>query len=678
MKLITKPFFLGILAITFSFVAHPQDLASVESCYFKLEDDQLIIGNDVLTRTFKWNGGNLQNKSLTDIRNNIRFDFETGEEGFGIFGLTQKVLQADVTQKVVAQTSVIPEHLEVEVYAEYEKIEVKRVFSVYPGCPAIASNFYVRLKTNEDIQFDTAEAKLESFRFTTDHWKYRAVEFFDRTDVNNNLVREVSMVGYRDLEQMKGNILHVQDMISGNSFFILKEAPCSFVQLNYAGYDFLCDKNQCQVIGLGIYPDDLAQGRWLKTYGAVVGLSGTSELDFLEALRTYQKNVRIHRKDRDEMIMMNTWGDRNRDASISEENIKKEIKACKKYGITHLQIDDGWQQGLSKNSAKKEGKLWNDWKAEDWQPSKQRFPNDFGIIVDYAKNNNVGLGLWFNPSRNSDYQNWKPDAEVVVSLFRTYGIRYFKIDGVHLPSKKAELNLTKFFDYIAEETNDSVFLNLDATAGTRGGYHFLNRYGNIFLENRYTDFVNYYPYRTLRNLWMLSSYVPPENLQIEFLNKWRNGDKYHDGDPFAPINIPFDYQFAITLMAQPLAWFEASLLPEEAKSVIPVIKKYKEHQYKIHSGTIVPIGNEPDGKSWTGFQSISNNNNEGYLMIYREFNTQDKASIKTFLPENKHVKFELLLGTGNPLSQTTRKDGYVDFHMPSEYSYGLFKYIVKD
>lgn len=54
---------------------------------------------------------------------------------------------------------------------------------------------------------------------------------------------------------------------------------------------------------------------------------------------------------------------------------------------------------------------------------------------------------------------------------------------------------------------------VDETAGRRGGYHYLNEYGNLFLENRYTDWTNYYPYTTLRNLWMLSKYVPAEKFQ---------------------------------------------------------------------------------------------------------------------------------------------------------------------
>ena len=105
--------------------------------------------------------------------------------------------------------------------------------------------------------------------------------------------------------------------------------------------------------------------------------------------------------------------------------------------------------------------------------------------------------------------------------------------------------------------------NLDVTAGRRGGYHYFNEYGNLFLENRYTDWQNYYPYTTLRNLWMLSKYIPSQKLQIEFLNKWRNTEKY-TGDPFGPANYSFEYLFAITMAAQPLAWFEGTGLPEEA------------------------------------------------------------------------------------------------------------------
>ena len=81
---------------------------------------------------------------------------------------------------------------------------------------------------------------------------------------------------------------------------------------------------------------------------------------------------------------------------------------------------------------------------------------------------------------------------------------------------------------------------------------------------------------------MLSRYVPAEKMQIEFLNKWRNADKYDAADPFAPARYSFDYLFAITLAAQPLAWMEASNLPEEAYITASLLKKYQPLQLRFH------------------------------------------------------------------------------------------------
>ena len=67
-----------------------------------------------------------------------------------------------------------------------------------------------------------------------------------------------------------------------------------------------------------------------------------------------------------------------------------------------------------------------------------------------------------------------------------------------------------------DATGGQAVFNLDVTAGRRWGYHYGNEYGNIFLENRYTDWGNYHPHWTLRNLWMLSRYraaaEPPDRI----------------------------------------------------------------------------------------------------------------------------------------------------------------------
>jgi len=55
-------------------------------------------------------------------------------------------------------------------------------------------------------------------------------------------------------------------------------------------------------------------------------------------------------------------------------------------------------------------------------------------------------------------------------------------------------------------------------------------------------------------------------------------------------------------------------IPEEAiNSCGPVIKKYKTIQEDLHKGFIFPIGEEPSGTSWTGFQSIQEGH--GYFIV---------------------------------------------------------------
>jgi alpha-galactosidase len=68
------------------------------------------------------------------------------------------------------------------------------------------------------------------------------------------------------------------------------------------------------------------------------------------------------------MIMMNTWGDRNQDSKINEKFSLLEVEKAAELGITHFQIDDGWQTGKSPNSATAKGffkDIWDNQKILD-------------------------------------------------------------------------------------------------------------------------------------------------------------------------------------------------------------------------------------------------------------------------------------------------------------------------
>jgi len=592
----------------------------------------------------------------------------------------------------VAATDIHPAYLKTIVTFSLGTLDIQRIYRIYDGCPAIACDTYLKGSVNsvfggreenaadrkniefvEDMKSKSVTAILDQLYLKGQHWHAKAVEFWDVTDWNNNLLAERDVIAYRK-NSYRGNLLFVRNGEEGTGFFFLKESPCSSVQLAYKGADFIAEFGKFMITGLGITEKNIQEDTWTRTYSCVTGVYGDGELQALTALRSYQKNIRRHFRNRDEMVMMNTWGDRSQDTKVNEAFCLQELERAAKLGITHFQIDDGWQVGKSPNSAVAKGSFKNIWDNKDyWKPDPVKYPRGLAPIVKKGKKLGIEIGLWFNPSVQNDFVDWEKDAETLIGLYREYGIRIFKIDGLTIPTKKAEINLRNLFDKVLAETDNKVMFNLDATASRRGGYHMFNEYGNIFLENRYTDWQNYYPYWTLRNLWMLSKYVPAEKLQIEFLNKWRNTEKYGD-DPFAPHRYSFEYLFATTMAGQPLAWFEASNLPEEAFGIRDLMEKYKKVQYDFHQGTILPIGEEPSGRSWTGFQSLCHSKN-GYLLIYREDNAREETWVETWLPEGAEVT--PILGNGKLMATTVGRKGTIKVSLPEKNDFMLYRYEIR-
>src|SRR5690606_22663342 len=162
----------------------------------------------------------------------------------------------------------------------------------------------------EDMKSQHMTAILDQIKLDGFHWQTKVVEFYDVTDWNNNLVFENKIIPYRK-NTYKGNILFAHNMESNNGIFFLKEAPSSSVQLAYNGYDFTTEFGHFAVSGLGMDGKDIVPNEWRKAYSSVIGVYSGSELEQLKALRSYQKNIRKLLPERDEMVMMNTWGDRS-------------------------------------------------------------------------------------------------------------------------------------------------------------------------------------------------------------------------------------------------------------------------------------------------------------------------------------------------------------------------------
>lgn len=664
--------------------------------FAEMSGDTLRMGNDHIERVFLWNGGDLKTVAVINKLSGEVMRSKGSQPDFLL--VKGKAEDGRWSKENVPSDGVHPACLQVTVQYRKGSLEVKRQYRIY-DVAAIACQTWLRGRlgvVEQDREVSAADRKNIEFKEDMDagvkipvldrlelqgnHWRCRAVEFFDYTDWNDNLVAERDFIPYRE-NGYRGNLLLADDLVTGSGFFLLKEAPCSSTQLHYPGYDFRAEYGTFKVTGLGVSAGDVTPDGWTPVYGVVLGVFDGGKREALTALHSYQRQARLCKAagaGGDEMVMLNTWGDRSQDSRINEEFCLSELDRAARLGITVFQLDDGWQIGKSPNSKVAKGSFKDIWSNKDyWKPDSVKFPDGLKPIVDKGRKLGIRIGLWYNPSVQNDFADWRKDAEAILGLWREYGITIFKIDGLQIPTKAAEQNLRSLFDLVQKESGGEVIFNLDATAGRRGGYNMFTEYGNIFMENRYTDWGNYYPFHTLRNLWQLSRYVPSQRLQVEFLNKWRNADKYASGDIFAPCNYSFDYIFATTIAGQPLAWMEASNLPEEAFETGKLIHRYTEIQEDIHNGTILPVGDEPSGRSWTGFQSIKDSRS-GYFIIYREDNESASAMVKTWLDGGVEVTLEPVMGDGKADKVKADNEGRLCLKLAGKNSFAVYKYLITD
>ncbi|MBC7807467.1 MAG: alpha-galactosidase [Akkermansiaceae bacterium] len=466
----------------------------------------------------------------------------------------------------------------------------------------------------------TEQDILESLTLAPRHLRLTQVTLRDQTDDHNELVfeREWLLHPVERTLSLRGCLFYVEDVLSGAGLIFVKEAPLPDVRPAPSRFDMRVEAGGRRFSFVGHGAGETGDG-----YAFAVLTYGGGTAGRIGALQQYQRCLRPYVPGRDGMLVSNTWGDRNRDGRIRADFMAQEIEAGARLGVDVIQIDDGWQVGTTSNSvnARTAGGVWEGfYGARDnfWGVHPERFPDGLAPIVAAAREKGMRFGLWFGPDSADDFANWQRDADVILGLHRDHGIEYIKIDGVKLRSKVGERNLHAFFARVLTESAGRVVFDLDVTAETRPGYFGLVGGGPIFVENRYTDWHRYWPHQTLRNLWKLAHHVDPLRLRMEWLNHERHRDKYV-GDPLAPDTYRPDYLFATVMFASPLGWFETASLPESYfAGAASLIATWKAHRDAIFSGTILPLGDAPDGVSWTGFVSVAADRRSAYVLAFRE------------------------------------------------------------
>jgi hypothetical protein len=552
-------------------------------------------------------------------------------------GLFPPLRVGETTVRSLAAGVLDPERIQADV-SWLEPVQgavLRRRWTLIPGTDAVVMRASIRSQSVPqalDCWKSSFDNVVETIPLDFRGWEVTSIRFRGRTDLHNDYVTEVTqpVPSESGVEiALTGNLL-ILERSDGAGLFVLHESPPEDERRPEVDATFRVGPDGVRVMGWGVRPEDVNPERERWSYPVAVGVFSSGGA--LISVRRYLK-ARFPVHPLDMAVVANPWGDGHCYEKFSEAFVMAELEGTARIGATHYQIDDGWQAGgtlpdLTCNNMART--------RDYWDIDSRKFPQGFGPLADTAAQHGVGLALWFAPDVARGYRNWQEDRDILLEMHRQYGIDLVKLDGVRIYTKDAEEGLLNLLEGVVAGSEGKVRFNMDVTNGLRLGYFTSMRFGTIFVENRYVTGRQsaertYYPWRVLRNLWRSSLYLPPERLQFEFANLVEavaNENMQWDGDSLlTPFNCSWEYIAAVPMMAAPLCWLEPSSLPADVQDrVRGVLELHRAIAPDLMRGYTFPVGEEPSGHSWTGFDCVDPEDTaRGILAVYRE--DTDDASV---------------------------------------------------
>lgn len=665
----------------------PDQELRYKDCYFRREGDTITLGNSRIERAWMVCNPGVVTTRLIDKRTGRNWitdvvweSMVTTDSDFSSLSATGAAeVACQIKESIVSGTSL---RLRIDLICEESRIA--KVFDIYPETPAIRAF----LEITETIDCSSLDyTRVEYLTVDLDHARAATVELHDFTDVTNHLVtlRELdTAVGVR---RAVGNYMFVEKP-DGQGLFAYKESPVPNSQLYPLYYDFELDEDGLSCVGAGFH--NLPAGQTRRTYAFVIGVYSGGRDGGILALKEYQNARYKLVPERDYVISANSWGDFSTD--IDEDKMIAEVETAAEMGVTSVAVDAGWTAEIMGG-----------------EPRPETFPNGFGPLTARARELGVTLELWTVPNRLNqqldilkEHPDWiaRTNNHTPCDLWPTYwgnmligvdlchpecfqwmkdyylrffdiGFHRFKIDTYQCDKYDTLYGdlydhyeaLRRLMHELAVERPGLTFTQ-DSTRTNRPIYDFYMDYGIIFLENRYENRPleangRYHPWKTLQNLWKIAPYIPPQKINMEMIN---------DQEGYSP-----EYLLATVMMANPLLWESlARVTPESRSAMKTAIALYKQHQAEIYSGCIVPIGDMPDGSSWTGFQSHNPRTGSGYLIAYREDNSRGSYPFQTkYLTQP--TRFESVTDDAEAIVRSPA-DGLLTVSLPSERTFRLYRY----
>lgn len=635
--------------------------------------DKLIVSTGRIERTYQLTSNGFVTTSLRNLThkkevlntdNSLDSDWEIGGKTPGnLISLSAKI---DDDEKFTDT------HILVEAEFEYpvNHLLVKYIVWVYPGADGLRTQLQLKALQGFDSTKEIFGTDItETVFFKEKPSNISAFGYMQGVKTN----MDVNILTENKIDEKTQTIDWANGLIitgENEGIILIKESNKSTSlkkKQDVATGSFHLNENKISMTGAGMFPKNLKEDNYLSCWANwVILYSGNEDEANLTLKKFDRKRFPVH-PERDIFMMANTWGTEDMRPeclyAAREENVLKELESVADLGIDMLQIDDGWQTKEwlpAKNSAEHQRK--------DVIGDYILYPDGWQNVKAKAEKLEVKLGLW---------AAWTIPADKLIWNYDHGNFSAFKLDFANLNTIEKRDELMGKARELIKHSNYQTCVNWDVTeTPPRAGYFYGREYGNVYLENRKVTTaranVQYVPHKVLKDVWLVSKYVNLNKFQVTI----QNIDMAKDTTKTDAHKYNHPYVVGISLMSSPIFFQETQYYSQKAREQIrPLLEIYKKHRKEMYAGYVFPVGDEPDNKSWTGFQNYNPETNSGYLTIFRELqNKENSKSIELKFLNEKKIKLTNLIT--NKVESVQLEKNKITFQIDQAAGFQFFKYEV--
>ncbi|SDD05342.1 alpha-galactosidase [Niabella drilacis] len=480
-----------------------------------------------------------------------------------------------------------------------------------------------------------------------------------RHDPSRLMLEEKVVTGYPVFQTEDNNWasgLSVEYNTGRQGVCVVKESPkCVNQPAHYTG-SFYSGPDGVRVTGWGLAAKEIITDCFRDCWATWTILWDGGNDGMQMALKRFDRARYPVFPERDLFILSNTWGPANPGgAQFTDESfLKKEIPALANIGIDVMQIDDGWQKNGGSSAAR------------DFSP---RYRNGWKDLKQLADQYKLRFGLWVT-AQYVTVEELKKNIDAL-------GFISWKVDFDHLASRKDyEDRISKYRAAMKYAPMKNQFTLCPEYDDPRYGWYYCKEYGSIYFQNiqeGLPEHLAMVPYQVLMQHWLMSKYFNSNKLQVMLQNPKRVNPALSDAPEHS-----HSYCFAMGLPFVPCFFQSGQYLdPEGTAELKAFIAVFKKHQEKIFTAYTFPVGDQPDNRTWSGFQMVSESGiKDNYLLLFREIHNKEPV---------KKIKLKFLAGktirvtdvkTGAVTTKKADKEGGLSFTISRPADFLFLKYDV--